>query len=70
MNYILVLKELKMSEILCAITFDVICISNFDTKFVHCTMEGKKHTMVAFFGHHNFKFSRLIKSSYIQFKCT
>jgi hypothetical protein len=59
-----------MSEILCAITFDVIRISNFDTKFVHCSMEGKKHTTVAFFGHHNLKFSRLIKSSCIQFKCS
>jgi hypothetical protein len=59
-----------MSEILCASTFDVICISNFNTKFVHRTMEGWKHTTMAFFGCHNFKKIRLIKSSCVQLKCS
>jgi hypothetical protein len=33
------LQEFKMNEILCVITFDTICTSSFDTKFVHYTMK-------------------------------
>jgi hypothetical protein len=33
------LKEFKVGKILCVTTFDIICISNFDTKSVHHTME-------------------------------
>jgi len=39
-----VLKELKVSEILCVTTFDIIFTFNFDTKCVHRTMETSRPT--------------------------
>jgi hypothetical protein len=38
----MILKEYKMSEILCVITFDTICTFNFDTKCVHHIIETLK----------------------------
>jgi hypothetical protein len=32
-------KEFKMSEILCVVTFAIICTSSFDVMCLHCSME-------------------------------
>jgi hypothetical protein len=39
----MILKEFKVSEILCVITFDITCTSNFDTKCVHHILKHWKH---------------------------
>jgi hypothetical protein len=38
-NLMKFLKEFKVSEILCVVTFDTICTYSFDTKCLHRTME-------------------------------
>jgi hypothetical protein len=38
-NLMQFLKEFKVSEILCVITFNTICTFSFDTKCVDCIME-------------------------------
>jgi hypothetical protein len=38
-NLMQFLEEFKVSEILFFTSFDTICTSSFDSKYVHCTME-------------------------------